>query len=154
MTISNHPLPEAAFTELAEGGGNPATMRRLGDAQRSKHLMLLHAIAGAATGPGAGPTAFRAGYEQLARIQDMAPGAAAWLLGLPHLGGWVHDTLIHLDQGSAERASRPRSQCLALRPAPRPHLEPGVRQCHHEIGLDAGAVKVPDFTTSTNFQFA
>jgi len=26
---------------------------------------------------------------------------AAWLLGLPHLGGWVHDTLIHLDQGTA-----------------------------------------------------
>ena len=48
MTITNYPLPEAAFTELAEGGGSPATMRRLGDAQRSKHLMLLHAIAEAA----------------------------------------------------------------------------------------------------------
>ena len=100
MTITNHPLPEAAFTELADGGGSPATMRRLGDAQRSKHLMLLHAIAEAATGPGAGPAAFRAGYKQLARIQGAAPGAAAWLLGLPHLGGWVHDTLIHLDQGT------------------------------------------------------
>ena len=101
MTITNHPLPEAAFTELADGGGSPATMRWLGDAQRSKHLMLLHAIAEAATGPEAGPAAFRAGYDQLARIQDTAPGAAAWLLGLPHLGGWVHDTLIHLDQGTA-----------------------------------------------------
>jgi HEXXH motif-containing protein len=94
-------LPEAAFTELADGGGSPATMRRLGDAQGSKHLMLLHAIAEAATGPESGPAAFRAGYEQLARIRDTAPGAAAWLLGLPHLGGWVHDTLIHLDQGTA-----------------------------------------------------
>ena len=101
MTITNHPLPEAAFTELAEGGGSPATMRLLGDAQRSKHLMLLHAIAEAAGGPESGPAAFRAGYEQLARIRDTAPGAAAWLLGLPHLGGWVHDTLIHLDQGTA-----------------------------------------------------
>jgi HEXXH motif-containing protein len=100
VTITNHPLPEAAFTELADGGGSPATMRRLGDAQRSKHLMLLHAIAEAATGPGAGPAAFRTGYEQLARIQGAAPEAAAWLLGLPHLGGWVHDTLIHLDQGT------------------------------------------------------
>ena len=98
MTIINHLLPEAAFTELADGGGSPATMRRLGGSQRSKHLMLLHAIAAAAVGPEPGPTAFRAGYEQLARIQDTAPGAAAWLLDLPHLGGWVHDTLIHLDQ--------------------------------------------------------
>jgi HEXXH motif-containing protein len=94
-------LPEASFIELAEGGGSPATMRRLGEAQRSKHLMLLHAIAAAAAGPEPGPAAFRAGYERLARIQDTAPGAAAWLLGLPHLGGWVHDTLIHLDQGTA-----------------------------------------------------
>ena len=101
MTVTNHPLPEASFTELAEGGGSPATMRRLGEAQRSKHLMLLHAIAAAAAGPEPGPAAFRAGYERLARIQDTAPGAAAWLLGLPHLGGWVHDTLIHLDQGTA-----------------------------------------------------
>ena len=101
MTITNHPLPEAAFTELADGGGSPATMRRLGDAQRSKHLMLLHAIAEAAAGPEPGSAAFRVGYEQLARIRDTAPGAAAWLLGLPHLGGWVHDTLIHLDQGTA-----------------------------------------------------
>jgi len=101
VTIANHPLPEAAFTELAEGGGSPAAMRRLGEAQRSKHMMLLHAIAEAATGSETGPVAFRAGYEQLARIQETAPGAAAWLLGLPHLGGWLHDTLIHLDQGTA-----------------------------------------------------
>jgi HEXXH motif-containing protein len=94
-------LPEASFIELAEGGGSPAAMRRLGEAQRSKHLMLLHAIAAAAAGPEPGPAAFRAGYERLARIQDTAPGAAAWLLGLPHLGGWVHDTLIRLDQGTA-----------------------------------------------------
>jgi len=101
VTITNYPLPEAAFIELADGGGSPATMRRLGEAQRSKHLMLLHAIAEAATGPGPGPAAFRVGYEQLARIQEAAPGAAAWLLSQPHLGGWVHDTLIHLDQGTA-----------------------------------------------------
>ena len=101
MTVTNHPLPEASFIELAEGGGSPATIRRLGEAQRSKHLMLLHAIAANAVGPEPGPTAFRAGYERLARIQNTAPDAAAWLLSLPHLGGWVHDTLIHLDQGTA-----------------------------------------------------
>ena len=99
--ITNHLLPAAAFTALAEGGGDAATMRLLGDAQHSKHLMLLDAIAGAATGNEAGPAAFRAGYDQLARIQAAAPAAAAWLLGLPHLGGWAHDALIHLEQGTA-----------------------------------------------------
>ena len=96
--IASHQLPEAAFCELADGGGGPATMRQLGEAQLSKHLMLLHAIAGSATGSGAGPAAFRAGYEQLAQIQATAPAAAGWLLGLPHLGAWIHDTLIRLDQ--------------------------------------------------------
>ena len=99
--ISNHLLPEAAFSELARGGGSPATMWLLGDAQRSKHLMLVHAVAQEAAGPGAGPTAFRAAYDQLARIQAAAPAAADWLLGLPHLGGWAHDVLIHLEQGTA-----------------------------------------------------
>ena len=99
--ITNHLLPEAAFCELARGGGSPATMRLLGDAQRSKHLMLVHAIAQEASGPGAGLTAFRAAYDQLARIQVAAPGAADWLLDLPHLGGWAHDALIHLEQGTA-----------------------------------------------------
>ena len=43
--ITPHLLPEAAFSELAQGAGRPATMRLLGEAQLSKHLMLLHAIA-------------------------------------------------------------------------------------------------------------
>ncbi len=136
MTITNHPLPEAAFTELAEGGGSPATMRRLGDAQRSKHLMLLHAIAEAATGPEAGPTAFRAGYEQLARIRDTAPGAAAWLLGLPHLGGWVHDTLIHLDQGTA--ADFGHFACLVAAAAIRTGLPVDL-----DVPVQDGRVRLP-----------
>jgi HEXXH motif-containing protein len=136
VTITNHPLPEAAFTELAEGGGSPATMRRLGDAQRSKHLMLLHAIAEAATGPDAGPTAFRAGYEQLARIQDMAPGVAAWLLGLPHLGGWVHDTLIHLDQGTA--ADFGHFACLVAAAAIRADLPVDL-----DVPVQGGRVRLP-----------
>jgi HEXXH motif-containing protein len=136
VTITNHPLPEAAFTELAEGGGSPATMRRLGDAQRSKHLMLLHAIAEAATGPDAGPTAFRAGYEQLARIRDTAPGVAAWLLGLPHLGGWVHDTLIHLDQGTA--ADFGHFACLVAAAAIRADLPVDL-----DVPVQGGRVRLP-----------
>jgi len=136
VTITNYPLPEAAFTELAEGGGSPATIRRLGDAQRSKHLMLLHAIAEAAAGPEPGPAAFRAGYEQLARIRDTAPGAAAWLLSLPHLGGWVHDTLIHLDQGTA--ADFGHFACLVAAAAIRTGLPVDL-----DVPVQDGRVRLP-----------
>ncbi len=111
-------------------------MRRLGEAQRSKHLMLLHAIAEAATGLDAGPTAFRAGYEQLARIRDTAPGVAAWLLGLPHLGGWVHDTLIHLDQGTA--ADFGHFACLVAAAAIRADLPVDL-----DVPVQGGRVRLP-----------
>src|SRR5512142_79415 len=63
--------------------------------------MLLHAIAEAASGDDRGPAAFRAAHELFARLQAADPEAAAWLLGLPHLGAWAHDCLIHFEQGSA-----------------------------------------------------
>ena len=101
--LKSHRLPETAFTTLAAGRGDPAVIRLLQGAQHSKHIMLLHAIAEAA-GDGdpadRGVAAFQAGYELLTRIQAADPGAATWLLGLPHLGGWAHDGLIRLDQGS------------------------------------------------------
>jgi HEXXH motif-containing protein len=100
--VTTHVLPEAAFTALARCADDPDAIQVVRDAQLSKQLMLLHSIAEAADGLGdGGPAAFRAAYELLARIQATDPGAAAWLLGLPHLGGWVHDCLIHFDQGSA-----------------------------------------------------
>jgi HEXXH motif-containing protein len=113
--ITNHFLPRAAFSELAEGGGSPATVRLLGDAQRSKHLMLLYAIAEAATGDeavgGTAPPDFRVAYDLMVLIQAAAPETAAWLLSLPHLGGWVHDTLIHFEQGT--QADFDHFACLA-----------------------------------------
>ena len=102
--LESHRLPETAFTALAAGRGDPAVIRLLRGAQQSKHTMLLHAIAEAA-GDGDPAdreiAAFRAGYELLTRIQAADPGTCAWLLGLPHLGGWAHDGLIRLDQGTA-----------------------------------------------------
>lgn len=102
--LKSHRLPETAFTALAAGRGDPAVIRLLQDAQQSTHTMLLHAIAEAAGDgdpAGQGVAAFRAGYELLTRIQAADPGASAWLLGLPHLGGWAHDGLIRLDQGTS-----------------------------------------------------
>jgi HEXXH motif-containing protein len=94
-------LPEAAFTALAACADDPDAIQVVRDAQLSKQLMLLHSIAEASDGLGdGGPATFRAAYELFARIQAADPGAAAWLLGLPHLGGWAHDCLIHFEQGS------------------------------------------------------
>ena len=101
--IKTHRLPEAAFAALAAGEGDPAVIRLLREAQRSKHTMLLAAIAEAAgDADPADPeaVAFRAGYELLARTQAAEPGAYAWVMGLPHLGGWLHDGLIRLDQST------------------------------------------------------
>lgn len=101
--ITTYSIPETAFTTLAAGGGGPAVIRYLREAQQSKHLMLLYAITEAAGGSNAAPSgaaAFRAGYGLLTRIQALDPGTSAWLLSLPHLGGWAHDCLIRLDQGS------------------------------------------------------
>src|SRR5690349_13037447 len=101
--LKSHRLPETAFTALAAGRGDPAVIRLLQGAQQSKHVMLLHAIA-EAVGDGdpadRDAAAFRAGFELLTRIQAADPGGSAWLLGLPHLGGWAHDALIHPDQGT------------------------------------------------------
>ena len=108
--LTSHLLPETAFTALAEGTADPATVGLLRDAQLSKHLMLLHAIAEAADVPGAGPAAFRAGYALLARLQATEDGGG-WLLGLPHLGSWAHDCLIRLEQGSG--ADFAHFACLA-----------------------------------------
>jgi HEXXH motif-containing protein len=119
--LTSHLLPEAAFTALAEGAGRPATVRLLRDAQLSKHLMLLHAIAeaaeGAAGATAAGPAAFRAGYALLAEVQAASEEAGQWLLGLPHLGSWAHDCLIRLEQGSA--ADFGHFACLAAAAAVR-----------------------------------
>ena len=101
--LKTHRLPEEAFTALAAGEGDPAVVRLLREAQQSKHTMLLHAIAEAASDADPadpGVAAFRASYELLARIQVAEPGAYAWVIGLPHLGGWLHDGLIHLDQST------------------------------------------------------
>jgi HEXXH motif-containing protein len=101
--ISAHLLPEAAFTALAAGGGGSAVVCQLRQAQRSKHTMLLHAVAEAAghADPASSATAaFRAGYELLAGIQAKDPPVSEWLLSLPHVGSWLHDCLIRLERAA------------------------------------------------------
>jgi HEXXH motif-containing protein len=134
--VTPHLLPEVAFTELAEGAGGPATIRLLHEAQLSKHTMLLHAVAGAAVGTDRGPTAFRHAYALLAHCQAADPGSAAWLFGLPHLGGWAHDCLIRLAQGSA--ADFGHFACLAAAAAVR-----GGMPFELDVPVRDGCVRLP-----------
>jgi HEXXH motif-containing protein len=102
--LDTHRLPETAFAALAAGGGNSDVISLLCATQRSKHTMLVHAIAEAAgDADPAEPAiaAFRGGYELLTRVQEADPAVVTWLLGLPHIGGWANDGLIRLDQGTS-----------------------------------------------------
>jgi HEXXH motif-containing protein len=100
--ITTHKLSEEAFTVLASGGSDPAIVQHLREAQCSKHLMLLHAIASEAESVDPEDhdiAAFRAGYELLTRVQKADPASLAWLLGLPHIGAWAHDGIEGKNQG-------------------------------------------------------
>jgi HEXXH motif-containing protein len=101
--ITTHPLPAEVFTALASGDADPAIVRQLREVQRSKHLMLLHAIGEdtAGTGPlSPEAAAFQAGYQVLALVQKADRGTFAWLFGLPHMGGWAHDCLTRKASGT------------------------------------------------------
>jgi HEXXH motif-containing protein len=95
-------LSPDAFTELALGAGDDAVIRQLRGVQLSKHLMLLRALAGAVTEakPTPAAVAFNAGYQLLVQVQQADADAVNWLLGLPHLGSWIHDCLARLDRGT------------------------------------------------------
>lgn len=100
--ITTHVLPPEVFTALASGDGNPAIVRQLREVQRSKHLMLLGAIAGDVEGTDScspEAAAFRAAYRLLAAVQEASPETFAWLLELPHIGGWGHDCLARKARG-------------------------------------------------------
>lgn len=103
VLIATHRLTAEAFAELAHGDGDTAVVRYLRGAQRSKHLMLLHAVAEAAdknADPASpGVIAFRAGFKLLAAAQAADPDVVASLLALPHLGGWTYDCVARLEQG-------------------------------------------------------
>jgi HEXXH motif-containing protein len=101
--ITTHSLSASAFSELAGGAGDSVVVRELREAQLSKHMMLLHVVAGAAAGvdrPSAEADAFDAGYRLLSQVQAAQPGVVARVLGLPHIGSWTHECLACLDSGS------------------------------------------------------
>jgi HEXXH motif-containing protein len=102
--VSTHRLAPEALAELAVGHGSRLVLGQLRAAQRSKHLMLLHAIAVKAVdlaGGAPGAAAFQAGYDLLAKVQAERPGIVDRLVSLPQVGAWAHDCIARLRRGQA-----------------------------------------------------
>jgi HEXXH motif-containing protein len=101
--ITTHSLSADAFQALADGAGDRAVVRQLREAQLSKHLMLLQFVAKSvvdAVPSSTATAAFLAGYRLLTDAQAADPGEVQKLLGLPHVGSWLHDCLDCLDRGA------------------------------------------------------
>ena len=101
--LTTHSLSAEAFLDLAGGTGDSVVVTQLREAQRSKHLMLLYVVSQAAHSadpPSPASAAFRAGYQLLVKAQAADPDIVGRLLCLPHFGGWAHDCLAALDNGS------------------------------------------------------
>ena len=94
MSGTSHRMPHDLFTALARGGGGPAAMHTLAEAQYSKHVILLRAVLNAAD-PASRPEDRLAvtGSELLSRVQRADPGAARAVIGYPSVGAWALHTI-------------------------------------------------------------
>jgi len=93
MTTVHHELPRGEFSALAQGGGGDA-IARLVAAQRSRHRILVRAVAELARqGSGSGRGVALAGYDLLARVELQDPGAADVVISYPSVGVWALHTL-------------------------------------------------------------
>src|SRR5688572_32267996 len=81
-----HRLAAAEVDALATGLGGPDTVRRLGAARLSRHLLMLRYVVSAWPGP----TADRDGaVTVLAEVQRRSPRVYERLLGAPLTGAWL-----------------------------------------------------------------
>jgi uncharacterized protein len=95
--IKSHELSSGQFAALAQGGGGSAgvdAVAQLVAAQRSKHLILVAAVADIARrGDSPGDRIAVAGYELLARVRRQDPAVAEQVICYPSVGAWALRTL-------------------------------------------------------------
>jgi HEXXH motif-containing protein len=96
MKTEHHAMPLAQFEALARGGGGEDAIRQLVAAQRSKHIILVSAVASSAR-QGSHPDdgIAIAGRELLARVQQQDLAAADEVISYPSVGAWA----LHALQG-------------------------------------------------------
>jgi uncharacterized protein len=87
-------MPRDLFTAVARGGGGPDAIGELVAAQRSKHLILLGAVADAGdAGNRPSDRLAMAGHQLLARAQRAHPAAARQVISYPSVGVWALRTV-------------------------------------------------------------
>lgn len=94
METEHHVMPRGQFEALARGGGGTGAMWRLVAAQRSKHVILVRAVAELARQRGGEDDATAmAGYELLAQVRHHDRTAADTVISYPSVGAWALHTL-------------------------------------------------------------
>jgi uncharacterized protein len=94
MTTAHHAMPRGQFEALAQGGGGPDAITQLVDAERSRHVILVRAVAELVRQgiiPDDGIT--MAGYELLDRVQRQDQAAADAVISYPSVAAWALHTL-------------------------------------------------------------
>ncbi|TMU97330.1 HEXXH motif domain-containing protein [Streptomyces sp. DASNCL29] len=95
----NHRLSAGSFAELARGSGGPSTVAELRSGQRSRAMLLLHALVDIASAhpalPGPLPPP-RDAWHLLIRAENRSPAAVDRLLLHPPTGVWLNRCLRRL----------------------------------------------------------
>jgi len=131
LNLRPHRVPRADFDLLAGGYGDAGTIGLLKSSQRSKHLLQVRELLGAA--PPGSARELRAGLDLLAEVQRKWPDLAADVLVHPHVGAWAAHSLRVLR--SAETGSVPVETDLG-------HLAAVAATAAIRAGLDF-AVNIP-----------
>lgn len=161
MTPRRHRLSRRDFAELARGGGGAGTMRHLMAARRSRTLMLIRCVAGAA----GDDLQVRRAYQALSHVQRVAPAAVDRVLDHPSVGAWATRAAVRATRGipaqpadlafvaaaAAVRAGVPTAVSLPLREAiSLPSLGTVLRPAWGDVrvrcgddGAELGGVRIP-----------
>lgn len=106
--IAHHHMPADRFADLASGLGGPAAVRKLANAQRSKHLLLLRFL----TEAWSGDESCRTAVDVLVRAERRDPRTVAELMADPMVGAWAVRTTRRI-VGDADEPGVPVSADLA-----------------------------------------
>jgi uncharacterized protein len=112
VTFRYHQLSRSSFRALATGGGGADAVRKLAEAQHSKHLLLLLGVLkeAQARGHSEAPLA-RRGFDLLAAARAHDPAAADKVIRHPSVGAWAVRTVRALRGGSGIHDAEPRGLC-------------------------------------------
>ena len=109
MSLNFHKIPDEVFAELAAGNGGRRAIELLRKAQFSKNVLLIRSMVDGIAAAGGEPAArARSAYEQLAAVQQRAPGAVQAVLRHPAVGAWAWRTARSLHDDAAPPTTEQR----------------------------------------------